>query len=89
MKTGPMFKPKGYVDPSIQSLKDRLKELEEEKQLQEQLQLELSRKWWRGLSGDEQRAHSKRISETNKGFMLSSGTMRDQIICEYWGTYIK
>ena len=39
MKTGPMFKPKGYVDPSIQAMKDRLKELEEEKQLQSNLSL--------------------------------------------------
>jgi hypothetical protein len=89
MKTGPMFKPKGYVDPSIQAMKDRLKELEEEKQLQEQLDLELSRKWWRGLSGDEQRAHSKKITESNKGFMLSSGNMRDGMICEYWCANIK
>lgn len=89
MKTGPMFKPKGYVDPSIQAMKDRLKELEEEKQLQEQLELELSRKWWRTLSGDEQRAHSKRISDTNKGFMVCTGNMRDQMICEYWCANIK
>ena len=89
MKTGPMFKPKGYVDPCIQAMKDRLKELEEEKRLQEQLELESAKKWWRSLSSDEQRAHSKKISEGNKGFMITTGNMRDQMICDYWCANIK
>lgn len=90
MKTGPMFKPKGYVDPCIQAIKERLKDLEEEKRLQEQLDFELSQKWWRGLSAEEQREYSKRISETNKGFMITThGNLRDQMICEYWCANVK
>ncbi len=90
MKTGPMFKPKGYVDPCIQAIKERLKDLEEEKKLQEQLDLELSKRWWRSLSAEDQREYSKKITETNKGFMITpQGNLRDQIISEYWSANIK
>jgi hypothetical protein len=90
MKTGPMFKPKGYVDPCIQAVKERLKDLEEEKRLQEQLDLELSKRWWRSLSADDQREYSKKITEINKGFMITSqGNLRDQMISEYWCANVK
>ena len=84
MCRGPYGKPKGYIDPIIQALQERVAEIEEAKKLQEQIDRAESEKWWTGLSREEKDKVLSRLVKINKAYQMLPAKSQGDIRHDYW-----
>jgi len=89
MCRGPYGKPKGYVDPIIQALKERVAEIEEAKKLQEQIDRAESEKWWTGLSREDRDKVVSQLVKINKAYQMLPARSQGDIRHDYWLENIK
>lgn len=89
MCRGPYGKPKGYVDPIIQALKERVAEIEEAKKLQEQIDRAELEKWWTGLSREDKDKVVSQLVKINKAYQMLPAKSQGDIRFEYWQENIK
>ncbi len=89
MCRGPYGKPKGYVDPIIQALKERVAEIEEAKKLQEQIDRAESEKWWTGLSREDRDKAVSQLVKINKAYQMLPARSQGDIRHDYWLENIK
>lgn len=84
MCRGPYGKPKGYVDPIIQALKERVAEIEEAKKLQEQIDRAESEKWWTALSREDKAKVLSQLVKINKAYQMLPPKSQGDIRHDYW-----
>ena len=84
LQRGPYGKPKGYVDPIIQALKERVAEIEEAKKLQEHIDQANCEKWWNELPRDEKDKIVSELVKMNKGYQMLPPKSQANIRFDYW-----
>jgi len=89
MCRGPYGKPKGYVDPILQALKERVEEIEEAKKLLEQIDRAESEKWWQGLCREDKDEVVSELVKINKAYQMLPTKSQGDIRHDYWLENIK
>ena len=84
LQRGPYGKPKGYVDPILEALKERVAEIEETKKLREQIAKAECDEWWEKLSRDEKNNAIKELVKFNKAYQQLPPKSQGDIRFEYW-----
>ena len=89
MQRGPYGKPKGYVDPITQALKERVAEIEEAKKLQEYIDHSDCEEWWKNLPGEEKGKIISELVKINKAYQMLPPRSQGDLRFGYWLENIK
>ncbi len=89
MQRGPYGKPKGYVDPITQALKERVAEIEEAKKLQEYIDHSDCEEWWKKLPREEKEKIISELLKINKAYQMLPPKSQSELRFGYWLENIK